>query len=73
MVLSESAKNDLIWWKENVTDLFKLISQSPSMIFLTTDISKQGWGAVYMDNISTGGRWLEGESEIWSTGICKYK
>ena len=54
--LSTNAKNELLWWKENVTDSFNVISHGLPSSTLTTDASCTGWGAVY-EGDSTGGIW----------------
>ena len=56
MVLSASAKLDLHWWIDNIQLSEKKISPPNPDIVLTTDASKQGWGAV-RDHHTTGGRW----------------
>ena len=52
--LTEAAKSDIRWWKENVNHLYNdTIVPNPDKC-ITTDISSYGWGAV-IDSNSTGG------------------
>ena len=54
--LSETAKEDLNWWLNNVQKYpVEVVKASPSLT-LTTDASLDGWGAV-RGEISTGGHW----------------
>ena len=62
MELSASAKSDLQWWVDNVQQSEKKISPPNPDIVMTTDASKQGWGAV-RDHHTTGGRWSPAEAE----------
>ena len=63
MVLSALAKLDLHWWIDNIQLSEKKISPPNPDIVLTTDASKQGWGAV-RDHHTTGGRWSPVEAEL---------
>ena len=64
MMLSDIAKQDLVWWIENV-GMGKKISHGNPVIVLKTDASLTGWGggAVLKDK-DTGGRWTEPESTL---------
>ena len=62
MMLSDIAKQDLVWWIENV-GMGKKISHGNPVIVLKTDASLTGWGAVLNDK-DTGGRWTEPESTL---------
>ena len=55
MVLSEEAKSEIAWWKNNISSSFSPIFRDNPLSVLTTDAAKTiGWGATY-DGISTGG------------------
>lgn len=60
MTLSPLSKADLLWWVNNVEKTSKKISQSQPDVVITTDASKEGWGAV-LGSTSTGGRWSPDE------------
>ena len=62
MVLSDIAKQDLVWWIENV-GMGKKMSHGNPVIVLNTDASLTGWGAVLKDK-DTRGRWTEPESNL---------
>lgn len=62
MELSTSAKSDLQWWIDNIQQSDKKLLPPNPDIVITTDASKQGWGAV-RDNQTTGGRWAPVEAE----------
>ena len=51
--LSEEAKGDIRWWKNNIDEIYNDIVPNPS-IEIKTDASLNGWGAV-MGSSSTGG------------------
>ena len=63
VVLSEDARSDVQWWLDNVALEVRHIDHGPFKVFLTTDASELGWGAVCESNAeageqqSTGGRW----------------
>lgn len=46
MIISNSSKQQLNWWIDNVLTSFKPISREPPIISLETDSSKVGWGAM---------------------------
>ena len=60
MTLSDRARQDLLWWLDNL-DLFpvKVVKQASSVTIMT-DASEYGWGAVKGD-MKTGGCWLKTE------------
>ena len=55
--VTEEAKEDLIWWMNNLQDFdaHSVVPPSADMI-ITTDASKSGWGATNQSN-KTGGVW----------------
>ena len=56
MALSETAINNLIWWKNNaLTDPVHIIKKDVAAT-LCTDASNLGWGAT-LNNSECGGRW----------------
>ena len=63
VVLSEDARSDVKWWLDNVALEVRHIDHGPYKVFITTDASQLGWGAVLDsheeagDEQSTGGRW----------------
>ena len=63
VVLSEDARSDVKWWLDNVALEVRHIDHGPCKVFITTDASQLGWGAVLDsheeagDEQSTGGRW----------------
>ena len=66
MVLSEEAKSEITWWKNNISSSFSPIFRDNPQSVLKTDAAKSiGWGAIY-DGISTGGHFevLEKEYHI---------
>ena len=60
--LSEEAKGDLRWWKNNIDEIYNdIIVPNPS-IEIKTDASLNGWGAV-MGSSSTGGLFSDEETQ----------
>ena len=60
--LSEEAKDDLRWWKNNINETYNdIIVPNPS-VEIKTDASLNGWGAV-MGSSSTGGLFSEEETQ----------
>ena len=57
------AKRELQWWIDNVETATNPISRDPPQIFVQSDASLIGWGAV-CDNVTTGGRWTAEESQL---------
>ena len=54
MHLSVQAVAELNWWSANILATFKPISHGQPSMVITTDASKNGWGAA-CDGVSTGG------------------
>ena len=63
MMLSETAKNDIVWWMNHAKTCKRKISHGKITRELKTDASTQGWGA-FSDGISTGGRWSPEEAQL---------
>ena len=61
MQVSPQGIAELTWWCANVLDACKPISHSEPCLVITTDASKQGWGAE-CQNTSTGGLWSKSEA-----------
>ena len=59
--LSPQAQEELSWWVNNVTSSHNLLTRGKPSYTLTTDASKQGWGAVFGTHC-TGGLWAAEES-----------
>ena len=63
MTLSEESKSELLWWISNVNHAQRpLVLQKPDL-FLTTDASLLGWGAV-SNGKETGGQWSSEEQSF---------
>ena len=64
-----TARNEILWWVENTHSQFRNIDHGKYGDFLTTDASKEGWGAVFstlpddQGPNSAGGRWTLEEKE----------
>lgn len=56
MRISQMAKEELIWWSNNIDRAIRHINKGKITIRLTSDASGLGWGATD-DNVQTGGRW----------------
>ena len=54
--LSPQAQQELSWWVNNVTSSHNVLTRGKPSYTLTTDASKQGWGAV-LGTHCTGGLW----------------
>ena len=63
MMLSETAKIDIVWWMNHAKTCKRKISHGKVTRELKTDASTQGWGA-FSDGISTGGRWSPQEVKL---------
>ena len=61
VALSPQAQEELEWWAANVIRSHNVLSRENPSYILTTDASKQGWGAVFGTH-STGGLWAAYES-----------
>ena len=60
--LSEEARQDIMWWKNNIVGSWSPISRGNPKLEMTSDASKIGWGAVFES--STGGHFTEDEKEL---------
>ena len=60
MYISNEAKRELRWWRDNISHRSKKIRVSRPTTLLVTDASSEGWGAVFGSN-TTGGRWSDDE------------
>ena len=57
MVISQPARQDLVWWTENIQNYpVKVKDRFEEIAIITTDASLSGWGAVLGDT-KTGGLW----------------
>ena len=61
MQLSQRAKDDLLWWIQNVTDSSKPVSMGNPDFTIESDASTLGWGAA-LDEDRAGGRWSTEEA-----------
>ena len=61
-VLTDSAKNELSWWINNVLIACKPISTKEPDLVIESDASMTGWGC-FCQNVSSGGVWLPEEAE----------
>lgn len=62
--LSDLAKQEILWWINNVENSNgKMISYGSPSFYLETDASTQGWGGVF-NGIETQGRWNENEKTL---------
>ncbi|WAR20627.1 YI31B-like protein [Mya arenaria] len=60
MSITESIKNELSWWIQNLSHQNRQIIHGNPDLIITTDASSFGWGAV-SENESIGGRWDDTE------------
>ena len=72
--ISNRARDDMLWWANNVASSCKPISPGKPDVHLTTDASRLGWGVI-LNGQTTGGRWSAQESTfhltIWrSKHVC---
>ena len=78
MYLSLDAKSEIQWWIDNVHTQCRNIDHGKFDYELTTDASKEGWGAVLStgsysgDSRSTGGRWTVEEKQ-WHINVLELK
>lgn len=65
MRLSQQAKSELHWWTQNIMESYNVIHHTIPSYQITTDASKQGWGAEH-EGESSGGLWtyLEHQQHI---------
>ena len=66
--VSKYAKTELEWWVNNIDKSFKPITTKDFEMVITTDASKDGWGAV-CDSHATNGMWTETEKELASNHL----
>lgn len=57
ITLSAEAKQELVWWKNNVKGAYNDIWVADPDTVITTDASLIGWGCSY-EGVQTGGHWL---------------
>ena len=60
--LSEPARLDILWWKNNITGSWAPIMRGNPVHIMTTDASTLGWGAV-LRKTATGGQFTLEEKE----------
>ncbi|CAB4016914.1 Hypothetical predicted protein [Paramuricea clavata] len=61
MQLSAEAKEELVWWIDNIDTAFNPVHRGKPNITIQTDASKLGWGCALGDK-TTGGLWAQTES-----------
>ena len=65
MQLSQEAKNELIWWKDNIEDMEAPIQWPPITQEISTDASgKNGWGASMSGTLPIGGTWTGDQMDL---------
>lgn len=62
MTLSDRAKQDIAWWRDNIHCTYKLISHGNPSVILQSDACNTGWGGVHGTE-STGGNWSDTEAQ----------
>ena len=62
MSISNQAREELTWWIDSIETASNPINRGEVGITLTSDASKQGWGAATSDS-STGGLWTAEEAK----------
>ena len=64
MTLSKNAKQEILWWLKSVgKNEGKMISRGTPTLYIESDASKIGWGAVFGKQ-KTQGRWQESERSL---------
>ena len=63
MTLSETAKDDIVWWIHHAQTSKRKINHGKVTRELRTDASTHGWGA-FSEGVSTGGRWSPQEAQL---------
>ena len=58
--ISQEGFNDIAWWKHNIFNAIRDITQHPIDYTITTDASGEGWGASD-SKVTINGRWSESE------------
>ena len=56
MRISAESRIEILWWSNNIYGCSREIKVSPSTLYLVTDASMLGWGAVY-NSKSTESQW----------------
>ena len=62
MRLSHLAKQDIVWWLENIQKAERKIRLQAPKVEICTDASTSGWGA-HRGQATAGGRWTKKEKE----------
>ena len=62
MCLSSQAREELKWWIDSIASASNPITREEVNITITSDASKQGWGAATSDS-STGELWTAGKAK----------
>ena len=60
--LSKDAKDEIIWWRDNIENVFSPILRDNPTIIITTDASLLGWEACGLGQ-KTGGHFLDEEKD----------
>ena len=63
MTLSETARDDIVWWIHHAQTSERKINHGKITRELRTDASTHGWGA-FSEGVSTGGRWSPQEAQL---------
>ena len=63
MTLSETAKDDIVWWIHHAQTSKRKINHGKVTRELRTNASTHGWGA-FSEGVSTGGRWSPQEAQL---------
>lgn len=63
IVLSDSARDDITWWIDNVHSAYKPVSHGNPSVTLQSDACLTGWGGVHGTE-STGGNWSDSEAQF---------
>ena len=61
--LGSAARNDILWWSDNVMDIYDTIGKPNPTFVITTDASKTGWGASF-EGVRTGGLFTAEETDL---------
>ena len=64
IVLSDKARENILWWIDNLHSQYKLIDHGQPDVFLRTDASNKGWGAKMLSGNETNGMWSREEREF---------
>ena len=63
MTLSETAKDDIVWWIHHAQTSERKINHGQVTRELRTDVSTHGWGA-FSEGVSAVGRWSPQEAQL---------